>query len=126
MSITIFNINVPQEVIGIFCPPAAVAANTAPSSPHSITRTAGDTDPNLLLPGLAAPGPCLTLQQFCGEYSLSDAVYHKLNENGHTSSNTISYIWVSELKEMGFKHGEIAAMKDAVHVEWCNPCTSPH
>ena len=41
-------------------------------------------------------------------------VYHKLDENGYTSSNTISYIWVSELKEMGFKHGEIAAMKDAV------------
>ncbi|KIM64522.1 hypothetical protein SCLCIDRAFT_115078, partial [Scleroderma citrinum Foug A] len=52
-STPIFNINVPQEVIGIFRPPAAVAANPAPSPPCSITRMAGDTDPNLLLPGLA-------------------------------------------------------------------------
>ena len=96
---------------------AAVAANPAPSPPCSITRMAGDTDPNLLLPRSVAPGPCLTLQQFCSEYSLSDAVYHKLNENGYTSSNTISYIRVSELKEMGFKHGEIAAMKDVVR-QW--------
>ena len=78
---------------------------------------AGDTDPDLLLPRLAAPGPRLTLQQFCSEYSLSNAVYHKLDENGYTGSNTISYIQVSELKEMGFKHGEIAAMKDAVR-QW--------
>jgi len=94
-----------------------VAANPAPSPPHSITRTAGDTDPDLLLPGSAAPVPCLTLQQFCSKYSLSDAVYQKLDENGYTGSNTISYIRVSELKEMGFKHGEIAAMKDAVR-QW--------
>ena len=49
---------------------------------------ASDTDPDLLLPRLAAPGPCLTLQQFCGEYSLSNVVYHKLNENGYTSSDS--------------------------------------
>ena len=51
------------------------------------------------------------------EYALSDVVYHKLNENGYTGSNTISYIWVAELKGMGFKHSEIAAMKDAVQ-QW--------
>ncbi|KIM60028.1 hypothetical protein SCLCIDRAFT_125179 [Scleroderma citrinum Foug A] len=122
-SAPIFNINVPQEVIGIFCPPAAVAANPAPSplvldkGLVTLGGMAGDTDPDLLLPGSAAPGPRLTLQQFCGKYSLSDAVYHKLNENGYTSSNTISYIRVSELKEMGFKHSEIAVMKDAVQ-QW--------
>jgi len=44
-------------------------------------------------------------------------VHQKLDENGHTTSNTITYICVSELKEMGFKHGEIVAMKDAVQ-QW--------
>jgi len=44
-------------------------------------------------------------------------VHQKLDENGYTTSNTITYIRVSELKEMGFKHGEIAAMKDAVR-QW--------
>ena len=78
---------------------------------------ASDTDPDLLLPGSAVPRPHLTLQQFCGEYSLSNAVYHKLNENSYTGSNTISYIQVSELKEMGFKHSEITAMKDAAQ-QW--------
>ena len=95
-----------------------MAVNPAPSPPHSIPTTAGGADSSdLLLPGLVDPGPCLSLQQFCMEYALSDAVYHKLNENGYTGSNTISYIWVAELKGMGFKHSEIAAMKDAVR-QW--------
>jgi hypothetical protein len=40
-------------------------------------------------------------------------------ENGYTGTRTIRYIIVSELKEMGFKNGEIAAMKDAV-ARWAN------
>jgi len=70
-----------------------------------------------LLPTSAKPGPHLTLNEFCLTYSLSNSVHQKLDENGHTTSNTITYICVSELKEMGFKHGEIAAMKDAVR-QW--------
>jgi len=36
---------------------------------------------------------------------------------GYDRSHTISYIQVSELKEMGFKYGEITAMKDVIR-QW--------
>jgi len=35
----------------------------------------------------------------------------RLHENGYTSVETLTFIVVPELQEMGFKFGEIAAMK---------------
>ena len=72
---------------------------------------------DLLVPASAVPGPSLSLDDFCKAYSLSNNVHQKLDDNGYTGSNTIRYICVPELKEMGFKYGEIAAMKDAVR-QW--------
>ena len=84
------------------------------SAAKETISTATSIDHDLLLPASAKPGPHLTLNEFCLTYSLSNSVHQKLDENGYMTSNTITYIHVSELKEMGFKHGEIAAMKDAV------------
>ncbi|KAI5981242.1 hypothetical protein EDD15DRAFT_2380033 [Pisolithus albus] len=103
----IVNFNLLPEMFNAFCPPA-----TKPASPVRSTPAAVTTD--LLLPESATPGPCLTLSEFCAAYSLSDNVRQKLDDNGYMGSSTISYICVSELKDMEFKHGEIAAMKDAV------------
>jgi hypothetical protein len=51
---------------------------------------------------------------FCAAFELSQDIHTKLAGNGYTGTQTIRYIIVSELKEMGFKNGEITAMKDAV------------
>ena len=113
-SALIFNISVLQEVISAFHPPVIARP---PSPPHSVATTAGVTDHDLLLPASAMPGAHLSLQEFCTRYSLSNAIHQKLDENGYTGSNTITYICVSEMKEMGFKFGEVAAMKDAIQ-QW--------
>ncbi|KAG1725773.1 hypothetical protein EDD22DRAFT_853643 [Suillus occidentalis] len=67
-----------------------------------------------LLSVSARPGPDLPLADFCAAFELSQDIHAKLADNGYTGTRTIRYIIVSELKEMGFKNGEIAAMKDAV------------
>ncbi|KAI5981430.1 hypothetical protein EDC04DRAFT_2916555 [Pisolithus marmoratus] len=89
----IINFNLLPELFNAFHPPAAKPAS--PMQPISSATTADS-----LLPESAMPRPHLSL-----------------NNNGYTSSNTISYIHVSELRDMGFKHGEIMAMKDAVR-QW--------
>ncbi|KAI5992670.1 hypothetical protein EDD15DRAFT_2167802, partial [Pisolithus albus] len=103
----IVNFNFPPELFNAFRPHAAKVASPVRSTPAAITTDS-------LLPESATPGLCLTLSEFCTAYSLSDNVRQKLDDNGYTGSSTISYIRISELKDMGFKHGEIAAMKDAV------------
>lgn len=56
----------------------------------------------------------MKLADFCSYFELSQDIQQKLASNGYTGTRTIWYIVVSELKEMGFKNGEIAEMKDAV------------
>lgn len=109
-SAPIVNFNLPPDLFNAFRLPV-----TKPASPVQAISTAATTDS--LLPDAAKPGPCLSLSEFCAAYSLSGNIHKKLDDNGYTGSSTISYIRVSELKEMGFKHGEIAAMKDAVR-QW--------
>ncbi|KAG1814990.1 hypothetical protein EV424DRAFT_1541216 [Suillus variegatus] len=67
----------------------------------------------------ARPGPDLSFVNFCAAYDLSPDIHTKLTENGYMGTRTIRYIIVLELKEMRFKNGEIAAMKDAV-AQWAN------
>ncbi|KAI6148063.1 hypothetical protein BKA82DRAFT_16709 [Pisolithus tinctorius] len=112
----VINFNIPHEIFSIFCPPTATTTWIASPTKEAIS-TAKSTNHDLLLPTSASPGPHLTLNEFCLMYSLSNSVHQKLDENGYMTSNTITYIHISELKEMGFKHGEIAAMKDAVR-QW--------
>ncbi|KAG1822965.1 uncharacterized protein BJ212DRAFT_1263794 [Suillus subaureus] len=60
------------------------------------------------------PGPDLPLMDFCAAFELSQDIHAKLADSGYIGTQTIRYIIVSELKEMGFKSGKIAAMKDVV------------
>ncbi|KAG1754121.1 hypothetical protein EDD22DRAFT_1000960 [Suillus occidentalis] len=72
------------------------------------------SDQASLMPAGAQLGPDLSLDDFCAQYSLSDDIRSKLHKNGYTGTETLSFIIVAELKEMGFKFGEVAAMKAAV------------
>jgi hypothetical protein len=56
----------------------------------------------------------LSLDDFCTSYNLSNEIRTSLHENGYTSTETLAFIFVPELQEMGFKFGEIAAMKAAM------------
>ena len=67
----------------------------------------------LLLPS-RAPGANMPIAQFCIEYELDDSICSRLDDNGFKVSRVLQYVVVDELKEMGFKFGEVAALKDAV------------
>lgn len=73
-----------------------------------------------LLPEYRTAGPSLPLQEFCIQFDVSEAVCHRLREEGFTSSRTLQYIAIDNLKEMKFKLGEIASLKDAV-ARWSVP-----
>jgi hypothetical protein len=59
-------------------------------------------------------GPDLSLDGFCTLYNLSEGIQTRLHENGYMSAETLMFIVVPELWEMGFKFREIAAMKAAM------------
>jgi hypothetical protein len=41
-------------------------------------------------------------------------ICEKLHNEGFTGSYPLQYVAIADLKEMGFKYGEIASLKDAV------------
>jgi hypothetical protein len=67
-----------------------------------------------LLPASRDIGPSLTLEDFCNQFDLPQTICAKLRDEGFTGSRPLQYVAISDLKEMGFKFGEIALLKDAV------------
>jgi hypothetical protein len=62
----------------------------------------------------------MPISDFCHLYSLGDSILKKFVDNGYAHSHMLRFIQLSELKEMKFLLGEIAAMKDAVE-RWSVP-----
>ncbi|KAF8836322.1 hypothetical protein BDN67DRAFT_1014783 [Paxillus ammoniavirescens] len=116
----VFNFNIPPEILGIFRPVGAAQPQPAQAvikAPQA-SSTPIDHDQLTLVPSAAQHGQKLSLDEFCDRYSLSQDIRTKLHKNGYTGTEMISFIVISELKDMGFKHGEIAVMKAAVR-HWC-------
>ena len=57
---------------------------------------------------------------FCDLYDLGDAILQKFLNNGYACSRMLRFVQLTELKEMNFMLGEVAAMKDAVE-RWSIP-----
>jgi hypothetical protein len=68
----------------------------------------------MLLPTSHSVGPSLSLNGFCKQYDLTTAICEKLRNEGFTGSHPLQYVAIADLKEMGFKYGKIASLKDAV------------
>jgi hypothetical protein len=111
----VINFNIPPELLAVFRP-AANNATPQPAVPGSHAKAEHPQD--ILIPDDAQHGLTLSLDEFCNNYSLSGDIRAKLSENGYTGTETICYILVPDLKEMGFKLGEIAAMRAAMK-RWC-------
>ena len=73
-----------------------------------------------LLPADWTIGPSLDLEDFCSQFGVDISVHQKLSNEGYKTSHHLQYATVSELKEVGFRIGEIASLKDAV-VRWSLP-----
>jgi hypothetical protein len=102
----VFNFNIPPELLNVFR-----LTNVQPTEEHAPPTM--QEQHYLLQPG-SCHGPDLSLDGFCALYNLSDGIQTRLHENGYTSAETLTFIVVPELQEMGFKFGEIAAMKAAM------------
>ena len=75
---------------------------------------------DMLLPPSRSIGPSMPLAAFCFEYNVTEVVRKKLDDEGYTDAHLLQYVSVVELKEAGFKNGEIASLRYAVS-KWSMP-----
>jgi hypothetical protein len=119
-SAPVFNFTIGNEVVELFRPPAPPQAIVPPNPalPH-VPVTYDLACPTLLHPS-RMPGDDMPLAQFCAQYDLGPNVLNKLTENFYTQARILRFVTIDELKEMKFRLGEIAALRDAVEV-WSVP-----
>ena len=70
-----------------------------------------------LIPATHEPGYKLNMESFCMMFNLSDSIQQRLKDNAYTGTHAFAHMETAELREMGFKAGEIADLKEAVK-EW--------
>ncbi|KAJ2927203.1 hypothetical protein H1R20_g9889, partial [Candolleomyces eurysporus] len=70
-----------------------------------------------LIPAGLVPGPKLSMDEFCKTYDLPEFILTWFTQNGFRSTAGLQFVKVHELRDMGFKPGEIMEIWDAVE-EW--------
>ncbi|KAG1837958.1 hypothetical protein C8R48DRAFT_666962 [Suillus tomentosus] len=73
-----------------------------------------------LIPPLCKPGNDMSIVAFCALYQLDDSIATKFASHSFKEARLLRYVTFSDLKEMEFKFGEIAALRDAVE-RWSIP-----
>ncbi|KAG1899672.1 uncharacterized protein F5891DRAFT_980910 [Suillus fuscotomentosus] len=73
-----------------------------------------------LIPPLRKPGNDISIVAFCALYQLDDSIATKFASHSFKEARLLCYVTFSDLKEMEFKFGEIAALHDAVE-RWSIP-----
>lgn len=69
------------------------------------------------------PGPDMPLSKFCQQYDLGPNILKKLQDNYYSDARVLRFVTIDELKEMDFRLGEIAGLRDAVE-RWSIPKVS--
>ncbi|KAG2366905.1 hypothetical protein BDR07DRAFT_1479668 [Suillus spraguei] len=112
----VINVNFPPEM---FQPLQAM--DPVPTHIPAASQLPGvhATTASLLLPTqLATPGPRMSLADFCVAFDVSDALQTKLSNNRFTSSHSLRFASLDDLKTIGILCGELTQLKDAV-CHWC-------
>jgi hypothetical protein len=91
-------------------PPAAVVF--APQAPP--VPIVHDLLCSTLLHPSHLPETNMPLDKFCINYVLSINVLNKLHKNSYVHACVLRFVTIEKLKEMGFRLGEIAALRDVV------------
>ena len=104
----VFNITIGKEITDLF------RAGPADPKPASVLQPTATTAHETLLPPSHAPGIDLPLADFCTLYDLSPGIFQKLIDNDYKTAHFLCFLTFPEMKEMGFKLGEIAGLRDAV------------
>lgn len=108
----VFNHTIGNDNVDMFRP-------ARPQSPHPAAVPALAPAPNLsydlqcptLLPRSRLPGEDMSLTHFCAKFDLVETIVEKLHENMYKTARALRFITIVELKEMGFKFGEIASCR---------------
>lgn len=114
----IMNVVLPNDMFGMYraaTPIPVPAAGPAITPNHPCPPTTSS-----LIPSHLHPGPCIQIDEFCDLYHLGENIVRQLKENGFTGTQAFHFIETKDLKDMGFKPGEIADLKDAVEA-WAMP-----
>jgi hypothetical protein len=103
----VINLTLRNDMIGLGC--AAHLPDPTSNQPSSSSE--------MLLNSKCTPGPNNPIIEFCKHYDFTENVQKKLTDNEYMHAHMFCFIHISELKEMAFFNGEIAALKDAVE-QW--------
>jgi hypothetical protein len=104
----VINLTLGHDILGLARPPILPQ--------DSVPNTSSSAAQMLLNAGRNTGIDCL-VTEFCQEYDLTENLQKKLSDNGYTKARMFRFIRISELKDMSFLNGEIAALKDAVE-QW--------
>lgn len=113
----VINVNFPPEM---FQPHRLGVTQAVPTHiPAATQLQAMHAAASLLSPTqLASLGPRMSLVEFCVAFDVSDTLQTKLSNNGFTSSHSLRFASLDDLKTIGILCGELAQLKDAV-CRWC-------
>ena len=106
------NVVMPNDMFGFLRP--------APAPPLVPTFQPPAPGPQALIPPDLQPGIKQDIATFCRTHGLSEEVLEKFRAHAYTGTQAFRYISVQELKDLGFKPGEIVDLKEAV-LEWAIP-----
>jgi hypothetical protein len=110
-STPVVNVTFGNEFAGLFKP-----NHTAPNA--EIGPAPAST--SSLIPPSCKPGEDMSIVAFCILYQLDDSIAMKFASHSFKEARLLRYVTFSDLKEMEFKFGEIAALRDAVE-RWSIP-----
>jgi hypothetical protein len=126
----VINFSFRKEIIDLFCPLPATPTPLAPPTPPTPTlpstalpvpkRDSYNLQCPTLLQANWKPGRDMVIVQFCVQYELGDGIQQKFVENSYTHAYMLRFMTVEELKDIKFRYGEIAALRDAVN-QWSVP-----
>ncbi|KAF5380154.1 hypothetical protein D9615_006147 [Tricholomella constricta] len=117
----VFNLTIGDGVFDRFLGSrSALPPPTLPLTPLAPAAAVYDLQCPTLLHPARLPGQDMSLTQFCAMFKLGDAVLEKFHENGYNEARVLRFVTIEDLKEMKFRLGEIAALRDAVET-WSLP-----
>ena len=120
----IFNFSIGKEIVKLFHPhmPAHMPLSPTSTIPQPQAQPLVQAAvppiydlqcPTVLQPS-RKPGNDMPISEFCVQYELGKEVEAKFSEHSYSHARMLRFVTILELKEMGFRLGEVAALWDAV------------
>jgi hypothetical protein len=106
----VINLSLGNDLLGLGLARAMQPSQNAGLGAHPGANLSAET----VLPSNRGPGDDMSIKSFCARYDLSDDVLAKLQKHSFRKARGLRFVKITDLKEMGFEHGEIADLRDTV------------